>query len=81
MRSPLPDHSEVILVACIYNTCIKSHSRESEMPQSLYIAVLLTCLTGCGQTGPLYLPEDQSTAATAPGGQTKPASEESSHQP
>jgi predicted small lipoprotein YifL len=29
------------------------------MRKSLYSLVLITCLTSCGQTGPLYLPQDE----------------------
>ena len=28
------------------------------LPKALLVAALLTCLSGCGNTGDLYLPED-----------------------
>ncbi len=45
----------------------------------IYSLALISCLTACGQTGPLYLPESQPEAA--PAAEPAPAAADSTPKP
>jgi hypothetical protein len=54
-RSILQLHSPV---ACLYPVLIHRNRTETMMQKWLGLAIVLALLAGCGNKGPLYLPDD-----------------------
>jgi predicted small lipoprotein YifL len=54
---------------------------EGAMKKMMFAVVLTASLTACGQTGPLYMPDQGGEVVTRPAGQAQPQSPETAPTP